>query len=137
MRHILIAGHSRISEGIASAVELIIGEKIKYFNAYLPGEPFFVGKIMEEIKKYSCDDEVIIVTDMLGGSVNNEMQNFLNYDNVHLICGMNLALIIGLVMADENENISTVIEECIEEAKSGISYCNLWKHKEAQDLDEF
>ena len=113
MRHILIAGHSRISEGIASAVELIIGEKIKYFNAYLPGEPFFVGKIMEEIKKYSCDDEVIIVTDILGGSVNNEMQNFLNYDNVHLICGMNLALIIGLVMADENENISTVIEECI------------------------
>lgn len=65
MRHILIAGHSRISEGIASAVELIIGEKLNILM-HIFQENHFCRKNHGRNKKYSCDDEVIIVTDILG-----------------------------------------------------------------------
>ena len=40
MRHIILTGHSRISEGIATAIEFVLGNKIPYFNAYMEGGLF-------------------------------------------------------------------------------------------------
>ncbi|MDD6435672.1 MAG: PTS fructose transporter subunit IIA [Clostridiales bacterium] len=137
MRRYILTGHGRISEGIASAAELIIGQKVQFFNAYLPGEEFFAGEIAKQIESFSPEDEVIIMTDLLGGSVNNEMTGFLEYDNVHLICGVNLALVIGLLLSDETKSIEQVIEKTIEESKQGIVYCNEWKKKQAETLDDF
>ena len=137
MRRFILTGHGRISEGMAAAVELILGQRIPYFNAYIPGCDYFVDEIAKQIGNYQPEDEVIIMTDMLGGRVNNEMMQFLKYENVHLICGMNLSLVIGMLMSDETKKIEQIIQETIEEAKEGICYCNVWKNEEREPLDDF
>lgn len=135
MRHFILTGHGRISEGIASSVELITGKKVAYFNAYVDGEDSFYEKIKEEISYYEKKDEIIIFTDLMGGSVNNEMMHLLCKGNVHLICGMNLSLVMGLLLSDENQKIQSVIEESIQDAKDNIRYCN--ELKIDKELDEF
>ncbi len=46
---------------------------------------------MKEIIDALCDDEELIVTtDIFGGSVNNEFMKYLSKSNIHLIAGVNL-----------------------------------------------
>lgn len=137
MRHYILTGHARISEGLASAAELILGRKVKFYNAYVSEEAFFLDEIRKEIADCPPEDDVIIMTDVLGGSVNNEMMQFLKYGNVHLICGTNLPLVIGMLMMDETKETSEMVKECISEAKEGICYCNMWEEQEAGSLDDF
>ncbi len=77
---------------------------------------------------FSADDEIIILTDLLGGRINNDMMRFLNDRRVHLVSGMNLGLVLQLYMY-ENEKIEEAIIEAIKDAKEGIQYCS--------DLDTF
>ena len=74
MRKFLFASHAYLAEGVKSALELIMGEQesVEVMCAYLQED----YDIKQEIKKYmdnlSEEAELIIITDVLGGSVNNE-----------------------------------------------------------------
>ena len=51
---------------------------------------------------FAAEDAVYIATDVMGGSVNNEMLTLLpEYPAVHLICGMNASLVLTLASNDE------------------------------------
>jgi len=123
VRHIILTGHSRISEGIATAIEFVLGNKIPYFNAYMEGEELYSKKLREKISEYPPQDDIIILTDILGGSVNNDMMKFLDRPNLHLVCGMNLPLAVHLILSEE-ENTEQLIRQGIQAAKDGIQYCN-------------
>lgn len=123
MRHIILTGHSRISEGIATAIEFVLGNNIPYFNAYMEGEELYSNKLREKISEYPPEDDIIILTDILGGSVNNDMMKFLDWPNIHLVCGMNLPLAVQLILSEE-EDTERLIRQGIQAAKDGIQYCN-------------
>ncbi|MDD3206249.1 MAG: PTS fructose transporter subunit IIA [Lachnospiraceae bacterium] len=135
MRHYVITGHARFSEGMASAVKLILGKKIPFVNAYVEGSEDYLEQVKAEIEKHSKHEDVIVLTDVLGGSVNNEMMKIAEQAKVHLVCGVNLAFVIQLLLADENRRVEEVIQETIEEAKEGLQYCNTLIASE--ELDEF
>lgn len=138
MRHFILTGHSHISEGIASAVEFVLGVSIPYFNAYIEEDGFYLDKILAEIEKYPKEDEIIIMTDILGGSVNNDMMRLTQRPNVHLICGTNLALAAQLVMAEDEQDIGPLIRQSIDAARDGIQYCNEITVSDGfDDLDDF
>ena len=103
MRHLLLTGHSKISEGIAAAVSFVLGIDLPYFNAYVDGEELFKDRMIREIEKIPESDDIIIATDIFGGSVNNEMMQLLNKPNVYLVSGMNMALVAALAMAEEED----------------------------------
>lgn len=139
MRHYILTGHAHISEGIASAIEFVLGIKIPYFNAYIENEELYTEKILSQIEKYPQSDEVIILTDVLGGSVNNEMMRFMEMSNVHLVCGVNLALVVQMVLSEEELDTPKLIRKSIEAAREGIQYCNEIVESEGflKELDEF
>ena len=135
MRHVILTGHAKISEGIASAAELILGCKMMWFNAYIEGEEIFTERIKKAIKLFGPDDEVVILTDVLGGSVNNEMMSLLESPNIHLVCGMNLPLVMDIVLSDQEKDIREVIAEALQGGKDGMQYCNGLSATE--ELDDF
>lgn len=130
MRHFIIASHSHLAEGMTSALELIVGkiENLNFYNAYIEEETgdyeHFKEKIIRKIDSISKEDEIIIMTDMFGWSVNNELLDLCKKDNCHLVTGMNLLLVIGLCLGSPDEPISSQIPRLVEEAKKGIIYCN-------------
>lgn len=141
-RKFLFVSHAYMAKGTKSSLELIMGEQkcVECLCAYV--EEHF--DIKEEIKKrldiLSPEDELIIVTDLFGGSVNNEFMSIITQNtNVYLIAGLNLALCINLIIRKYDECASEVlIRECLDEAKSSLIFCNdLIETKQDEEDEEF
>ena len=77
------------------------------------------------------------MTDMFGGSVNNELLDLCKNKNCHLVTGMNLLLVIGLCLGSEEEPINEQIHRLVEEAKTGIIYCNELNSDSEFENEEF
>lgn len=143
MRHYIIASHSHLAEGMVSALELIVGkiDNLSFYNAYTEEETgdneHFKEKIMREINSIPKEDDIIIMTDMFGGSVNNELLELCKIKNCHLVTGMNLLLVIGLCLGSEEEPINEQIHRLVEEAKTGIIYCNELNSDSEFENEEF
>ncbi|NBK97583.1 MAG: hypothetical protein EOM50_06120 [Erysipelotrichia bacterium] len=139
MRHFIVATHANMSKGIKSTLDLIIGERddLSCYCAYVEPGVIYKEELLKEIEKYPKEDEVIITTDIFGGSVNNELTELISRGNVHLITGVNLVLLIGMLVSCEEEDIEEMIRRNVEEAKKGIIYCNDLESLRDSSLDEF
>lgn len=124
MRKYIIASHGRFAEGIYESVSMIIGKQdnVQILNCYTDGidAKSLVESAMALI---SGEDEVIVATDIFGGSVNNEFMKYLGRPNFHLIAGMNLPLLIQLFLS-QNENTEEMIREILSDVGTSPKYCN-------------
>lgn len=135
MRKILLASHACLASGMKSSVEMVTGpqEHLSAVCAYTEETPDFKGYLETVIRDLKAEDELVIVTDVLGGSVNNEASQFKNLANVHVIAGMNLALVLSLVISTEPDT-SRLIEESIHAAKEQMMYMNREHSGEEEDF---
>ena len=135
MRKILLASHACLAGGMKSSVEMVTGpqEHLSAVCAYTEETPDFKGYLETVIRDLKAEDELVIVTDVLGGSVNNEASQFKNPANVHVIAGMNLALVLSLVISTEPDT-SRLIEESIHAAKEQMMYMNREHSGEEEDF---
>lgn len=126
MRKYLLASHGYLAEGLKNSVELILGKNknIDCLCAYVGNNNNIkeaTAKILDSIEK---EDELIIMTDILGGSVNNELASFTKDKRVQLISGMNMQLVIEIILGNEDEDIKNIINRAVESGKGGIVYYN-------------
>ena len=135
MRKILLASHACLAGGMKSSVEMVTGpqEHLSAVCAYTEETPDFKGYLETVIRDLKAEDELVIVTDVLGGSVNNEASQFKNLANVHVIAGMNLALVLSLVISTEPDT-SRLIEESRHAAKEQMMYMNREHSGEEEDF---
>ncbi len=127
-----------MAKGIVSSVELILGKQdnLEYLSAYVEGEPPFENEL-KKIIDGNKDNNLIILTDLLGGSVNNEVISMIDgKDNIHLITGMNLILVISILLAEES-NLPEQINQIIDESRKGILYFNDSNIIQDEGLDDF
>lgn len=141
MRKFLFASHAYLAKGILSSLELIMGhqDNVRVLCAYTQDDFDIKQEIKNHIDALSCHDELIVVTDVLGGSVNNEFMSVLGDTdkNVYLVAGLNLALLMSLAARkDEDTATETLITECVEEAKETIVFCNTLLQKTEEPEDE-
>ncbi|MBB6131762.1 PTS sugar transporter subunit IIA [Mucilaginibacter lappiensis] len=126
MRKFLIATHGAFAQGIQSSVNMIIGETDNVFliQAYLDDHISVEDELAAVLTHITADDELVIFTDLLGGSVNNIMMREALKDNVHIVSGFNLPLLIEVIMGDAGTPVMEVIEEAIVNAKEQMVYVN-------------
>ena len=109
--------------------------------AYTDDQYDIKAEIHKKLELLAPEDELIVISDLFGGSVNNEFTTTLTGTDkkIYLIAGMNLALLMNLtVRKDEDIDTEQLIKECVEESKSTIIYCNdLLKQNEDVEEDEF
>ena len=123
MRKLLVATHERFASGIMETFKLIMGENedISEISAYVePG--FDMQKEAEKkIHELNEEDELIIVADIMGGSIANAFFSYIQSEKVHIITGLNLPLLIGLAQ-DLDSDVSTdeLIENAIQMGREGI-----------------
>ncbi len=114
MRTVILASHGHLASGMKSTAEMILGEQenLKAFDAYTEPE-CDVHAALEKLI-HQADGECIVVTDVLGGSVNKEASVFATWPGVCVITGMNLTLVATLLTEDElplDELVRTAIAE--------------------------
>ena len=111
MKQILIATHGKMASGIRYTAELIVGKmaEITTIDAYVTPEDN-VEKKFEEYFAQHENDRIFVFTDLMGGSVNQKLLGYSQKENVTLITGTNLPVLMQVMMADDD-----VTEEEIQE----------------------
>ncbi|WP_184545580.1 PTS sugar transporter subunit IIA [Mucilaginibacter sp. FT3.2] len=137
MRKFLIATHGAFAQGIKSSLDVIIGETENLFliGAYLDQNIAVEDELKPIMDALTAEDELIIFTDLLGGSVNNIMIREALRDNVHIISGFNLPLLIEVILGDADIPIDELIESALLNAKAQLTYVN--KLIETQQQNDF
>lgn len=139
-RHIVIASHSTLSAGMKNTLSFFLSasaQNISVITAYVNNLPI-EQEIEEVFNKFLPEDEVVIFTDILSGSVNQKLYKYINRKHTHIIAGMNLPLIMGIMMEPSDEYLATEkINSIIEDARNQIQYVNaIGKSYGEADVDD-
>jgi fructoselysine and glucoselysine-specific PTS system IIA component len=125
-RKFLIATHGTLAAGVKSSLDIIIGsmEHVFLIQAYVDENSSVGSEIKGILEKVNNRDELVVFTDILGGSITNQILQHSQKSNVHVISGFNLPLIIDIMLADTQAPINEVIGTAIDNAKEQMVYVN-------------
>ncbi|HED5896969.1 TPA: PTS fructose transporter subunit IIA [Salmonella enterica] len=153
MREMYIATHGHYAEGIISALNLLVGDDhgVTPICAYC-GDIGSTAELMvrfEEIalQAASRGKELVLFTDMPGGSVNNTaVQMLVKYSHAHVVSGANLIMLMEFCLSEHTET-TLRIHDAITAASGAMQYMNVQpeiiaSHQAAQpavddDIDDF
>ena len=139
MRRFVFASHHYMAHGLKDTVDFLTNQakKIYDINAYVEEEKKDIDVVVKELfASFDPDDEVIVLTDLMGGSVYQKFFPYMN-DHVHVLCGMNLPLAMSFLLASEDQTLTQEsVDAIIEECKKQIVYVNSLSAASAMDCDD-
>lgn len=118
---ILVIGHGRFAEGIKSVANIIVGDlsEVTFMNTYVDDIDFHV-----ELDNYFSENKnVLVLTDLFGGSVNQAIIQYITKVNIDVITGINIPLILEILISNTTGN-NLVFRQIISSAKEQIVYVN-------------
>lgn len=128
MRHMIIASHAHFAAGIHEALSLLGGGSdvdIKVICAFVDGATDIAQLVEDALAPIPETDEVLVCTDIFGGSVNNEFTKVIQQrGNVHLVTNMNLPLLISLLFAINEPDLATAVRTIVAGDDVHPKYCN-------------
>lgn len=126
MRKFLIAAHGTLPAGMQSSLEIIMGslENVFLIQAYVGENKSLKEEIDFVLEHINADDELIVFTDLMGGSVTNQILQYTLKENVFIISGFNLPLLLEILLADPSTPVLEVIETGINNARNQIVFVN-------------
>lgn len=133
MRHVIIASHHRFAEGLLDTLEFIGGvEGVTAISAYVDETPL-EDQVAEAFANVGPDDEVLVLTDIMQGSVNQAFAPYMG-EHVFLVAGVNVALSLELTL-DPTPLTAERIEEAVLMAAQSMRLMNTYV-VEDDDEDE-
>lgn len=129
MRKYIIVSHKRFAEGLKSTLDFFtrMGDQITAISAYEHGKNNFPEEELRQVIAETDEGgQVIIMTDLLGGSVNQHANGYAGKD-VFVVTGVNLALAMALVLSPEEQLTAEDIERSIETARSQMVLMNTYQ----------
>lgn len=119
----IIVSHGKLAEELLNVLTIILGEAPKI-------EAISIGwyddveeskkKINQSLKRVDQKNGVIIFTDMFGGTPSNLSFSFLRDNEVEIITGVNLPMLIKFVSLQRSKNLKEVARKVVEQGKRNI-----------------
>lgn len=102
MNHILIATHGKLAEGFYEGIRFFHAQldNVSYLNAYVD-HPHFEEDFLAEVRRLKGKN-LIVFTDILGGSVNQIAMRHMSEYGYQLVSGTNLAVLLEAVFQSED-----------------------------------
>ena len=134
MRKIVIATHSMMAKGLKDTLEFIIGpqKSLLAITAYIDSDYSINQEIEQLFSDLAPDDELIVTVDLLGGSVSNAFSEQIGKDNIYLISGVNLPLLLELCLSGEQDT-KKLIQKAMNSGNEGIVLVNELLEKTEED----
>ena len=124
----VIVSHGKLAEELLNALTIILGEapnieavSIGWYDDVEESKK----KIKESIKKVDRKNGVIIFTDMFGGTPSNISFSFLKENQIEIITGVNLPMLIKFVSLQRTNNLKEVAKKVVEQGKKNIHLASL------------
>jgi len=118
--------HGDLSSGILNSIKLIAGDidNVEAMQLYPGGDPKdLVNKIEQDIKS-NIETQIIIFTDLKGGSVHNAMISLCVHENVNIISGFNLGMVLDTVLSSETDQVKELTERAVDIGRNNIELFN-------------
>lgn len=120
MLKLFLSSHGHMASGMKDSIEFFCGQNnnLTVFDAYVDEK-----NISEQLDAFyeivEEDDQVILLSDLYGGSVNQQMYMYLDRQNTMLVAGVNLALVLELTALDSitEEGLERLVEQSREALK--------------------
>ena len=121
MRKFIVASHGYMAKGLVHTAEMVLGklENLNYICAYVDDGRPFEESIRDAMEEMEAGDEMIIMTDIYGGSVCNTFLSYINNRQIYQVAGMNLPLLIELV-TNPLEDTRELIRQAVAKARASI-----------------
>ncbi len=113
----IIATHGQLAAGYENTVEMLTHfEKLHAICAY--GEENFPENLVRLLDSFDEEEQILLFADLLGGSVCQEAVSLMDaYPNLHVIAGMNLALVLEVIISGLEPG---KLDEAVEHARDQI-----------------
>lgn len=137
-RHYVIASHSTFAAGMASALKFFAGDDLQLtvLSAYVDNKPID-EQVKNIFKDIPVEDEVVVLTDLMGGSVNQKFFPYVYREHTQIITGMNLSVAMAVVMEPVNGYLSNErVQAIVDEARNQLTYVNAVASEQAGDDDD-
>lgn len=119
----IIVSHGRLAEELLNALTIILGEapnieaiSIGWYDDMEDSKK----KINQSLKRVDQKNGVVVFTDMFGGTPSNLSFSFLRDNQVEIITGVNLPMLIKFVSLQRSNNLKEVAKRVVEQGKKNI-----------------
>ncbi|MEJ2725702.1 MAG: PTS sugar transporter [Deltaproteobacteria bacterium] len=121
---LLIVTHCDLGAELLNAAEFIVGKVDKADTVAITEttESEKLRKLIEnKVTALNSGDGVIILTDMFGGTPSNLSLSFLKNEQIEVLTGVNLPMLIAIIQNRSDIKLSALAEKAQEAGKAGIS----------------
>jgi PTS system mannose-specific IIA component len=119
----VIVSHGQVANELLAAAETVVGD-LSHITAVSIGWHDDVelakDEIARAIKKVSAGSGVLVLTDMFGGTPTNISAMFIKENEVEIVTGVNLPMIIKLASSKPGVTLSDLAREVEEQGKQSI-----------------
>lgn len=135
MRHFIIATHGTFAEGIYESIKIIIGsqENIHIINGFVESNDI-ESIVKETINSIPNEAEIIVCTDIFGGSVNNEFMKYVGKPNFYLVTGINLPFLMQMFLSVESDT-KDMLRKITDNKETAPVFCNDLFAEESEEED--
>lgn len=134
---IILASHGSMAEGAVTAVNMVIGEQpcVSAFGLDTWETPETIKEQVEQVIAAHPGEYIVVLCDIKGGSVHNRLMDLCARDNVLVISGMNLVLVLSLALAADELSVEE-IKELLAEARENLAYFDRQSFENANGDEE-
>lgn len=115
MLKVFLASHAHLASGLKSSLLIFMSEclNLTVYDAYTEGDTTTIQEHLDAFyESVAPEDEVLLLSDIYGGSVNTAMCAYLDRPHTRLVTGVNLSFLIE-VMAENtlsDERLDQIIQ---------------------------
>lgn len=115
MKKVLLITHGHMASGMKSSIAILLGkaDHLDVIDAYVDEQ-----NISEQVENYfqtlTDGDQLIACCDLMGGSTFQQLFARYQRPNMHLIAGVNLAILLELLLDPEREFSKVEIETLVQ-----------------------
>ena len=120
----IIVSHGKLAEELLNALDIILGEVVN-IDAISIGWYDDVEeskkKISQSLNAVNKKNGVLIFTDMFGGTPSNLSFSFIKDNQIEIITGVNLPMLIKFASLQRSNNLKDVAKKVVEQGRKNIN----------------
>ena len=144
MRHFLTASHGPLAGAILKSAAFIGGEDViagvSVIEVMMEDSGDTIRERVESVfSAYGEEDEIIAMTDVFGGNVTNILTEYIGRRRLHLITGMNLAMILEALLSDPSMDTETLVDrqalvdQLCRSGREGVKHVNYLMEEKGEE----
>ena len=122
---LVLVTHGALAQEFLSAVQYIVGPQTQVETVcFMPDDDIKTRRdeILEKVQKVNTGEGVVILTDMFGGTPSNLSISLMEKENVEVVAGLNLPMLVKLAGLRQN---CTLKEAALAAEDAGKKYINI------------